>query len=148
MDQPFCRLIDGLIILRPTRESCTHDIRRHWHCWSWSTKFRPMFSAHGLWARKDLYPATPAFTRGLGSTGLIWRPALFSHLLRHAKRCWEISLTRILTGDPFTEKSNLASISHARVIHMYLLIFWMLNRLFSSLVLLLEMIDYRHIHQR
>jgi hypothetical protein len=143
MDQPFCRLIDGLIILRSARESCIHDTWRRRHCWSRSTKFRPMFGAQGLWARKDLYRATPALTQSLGSTGLIRRPAPFSQLLRHTRRCWELSLTRILKGDPFTEKSNLASISNARVARqdIYLLIFWMLSILFSSLVLPLEMID-------
>jgi hypothetical protein len=45
MDQQFCRLTDWLfIILRPARESCTQDIRRRHHCWSRSTKVRPMFA--------------------------------------------------------------------------------------------------------
>jgi hypothetical protein len=33
-------------------------------------QFRPMFGAQGLWAGRNLYRATPAVTRGLGSEGL------------------------------------------------------------------------------
>jgi hypothetical protein len=31
-----------------------------------AAKFRPMLGAHGLWAGRDLYRATPTATRGLG----------------------------------------------------------------------------------
>jgi hypothetical protein len=113
MDQPFCTLIDWLfIILRPAREFWTQDIRRRHHCWSRSTKFRPMFAAQGLWARKGIYRITPAVTRSLCSTDLIRRPTPVQLPL---KRCWGLILIWILAGGPFTEKQNLVSISTAKV---------------------------------
>jgi hypothetical protein len=56
--------------------------RRH-HCRWRAAKFRPMLGAQGLWAGRDLYHATPSVTQGLGFSGLIWRTAPFSRLLRH-----------------------------------------------------------------
>jgi hypothetical protein len=61
-------------------------------------KFRPMLGAQGLWARRDLYRATPAVTRDLGFSGLIRKTAPFSRLLRHTRGCGVSILTRILTG--------------------------------------------------
>jgi hypothetical protein len=54
---------------------------RHHHCWWRAAKFRPMLSAQGLRAGRDLYCATPAVTRNLGFSGLIRRTAPFSRLL-------------------------------------------------------------------
>jgi hypothetical protein len=47
-------------VLRPARESCIHDLRRHYHCLSSATKFRPVMGAQGLWTRRGLYRVTPA----------------------------------------------------------------------------------------
>jgi hypothetical protein len=47
-------------VLPPARESCTDNIRRHYHCWSRATKFRSMCGAQGLWTRMDLYLVTAA----------------------------------------------------------------------------------------
>jgi hypothetical protein len=71
--------------------------RRH-HCRWRAAKFRPMLGAQGVWAGRDLYRATPAVTRGVGFSGLIWRTAPFSRLLRHTRGCGGSILTRILTG--------------------------------------------------
>jgi hypothetical protein len=72
--------------------------RRH-HCqWWWAVKFRPKLGAQGLWARSDLYRATPTVTRDLGFSGLIRRTAQFSRLLRHTRGSGGSILTRILTG--------------------------------------------------
>jgi hypothetical protein len=57
--------------------------RRHHYRWR-AAKFRPVLGAQGLWAGSDLYRATPAMTRGLGFSGLIWR---FSRFLRHTRGC-------------------------------------------------------------
>jgi hypothetical protein len=53
------------------------------HCRWRAAKLRPVLDTHGLWARRNLYRATPAVARALGSSGLIWRTAPFSCLLRH-----------------------------------------------------------------
>jgi hypothetical protein len=71
--------------------------RRH-HCRWRAVKFKPMLGARGLWAGRDLYRATPAVTRDLGISSLIWRTAPFSRLLRHTRGCGGTILTRILTG--------------------------------------------------
>jgi hypothetical protein len=71
--------------------------RRH-HCRWRAAKFRPILGAQGLWAGRDLYRATPAMTRCLGFSALIWRTAPFSRLLRHTRGCGGFNLTRILTG--------------------------------------------------
>jgi hypothetical protein len=71
--------------------------RRH-HCRWRAAKFRPMLGAHGLWAGRDLYRATPTVTRGLGFSGLIRRTAPFSRLLRHVWGCGGPILTRIFMG--------------------------------------------------
>jgi hypothetical protein len=71
--------------------------RRH-HCRWRAAKFRPMLSAQGFWAGRDLYCATPAVTRDLDFSGLIRRTAPFSRLLRHMRGCGGSILTRILTG--------------------------------------------------
>jgi hypothetical protein len=71
--------------------------RRHHSRWR-AAIFRPMLGAQGLWAGRDLYRATPAVTRDLGFSGLIWRTAPFSRLLRHTRGCGGSILTRILTG--------------------------------------------------
>jgi hypothetical protein len=47
--------------------------RRHHYRWR-AAKFRPMLSAQGLWAGKDLYRATPAVTQDLSFYGLIRSP--------------------------------------------------------------------------
>jgi hypothetical protein len=60
--------------------------RRH-HCRWRAAKVRPMLSAQGLWAGRDLYRAIPTVTRDLGFSGLIRRTAPFSRLLRHTKGC-------------------------------------------------------------
>jgi hypothetical protein len=70
--------------------------RRH-HCRWRAAKFRPMLGAQDLWAERDLYRATPAVTWDLFS-GLIWRTAPFSRLLRHTRGCGGSILTRILMG--------------------------------------------------
>jgi hypothetical protein len=56
--------------------------RRHQCRWR-AAKFRPMLSAQGLWAGRDLYRATSAVKRDLGFSGLIRRTATISRLLRH-----------------------------------------------------------------
>jgi hypothetical protein len=71
--------------------------RRHHYRWR-AAKFRPMLGSYGLWAGRDLYCVTPAVTRGLGFSGLIWRTTPFNRLLRLARGCgWPI-LTWILKG--------------------------------------------------
>jgi hypothetical protein len=89
-------LIDYLLFYLPLK-----NISRIWrshHCRWRAAKSRPMFSAQGLWAGRDLYRATPAVTRDLGFSGLIRRTAPFSRLLQHAWECGGSILTRILTG--------------------------------------------------
>jgi hypothetical protein len=56
-----------------------------------------MLGAQGLWAGRNLYPATPTVTRGLGFSGLIRRAAPFSRLLWHTRGFGGPILTRILT---------------------------------------------------
>jgi hypothetical protein len=73
-------------------------IWRRYYCRWRAAKFRPMLSALGLWAGRNLYRATPSVTRDLGLSDLIQRTAPCSRLLRHAKGCWGSTLTRILTG--------------------------------------------------
>jgi hypothetical protein len=65
---------------------------------SLDANFWHVLSAQGLWAGRVLYRATPAVTRGLGFSGLIWRTASFSRLLRHTRGCGGSFLTRILQG--------------------------------------------------
>jgi hypothetical protein len=69
-------------------------------------KFRPMLGAQGLWAGRDLYRATPAVTRSLGFSGLIWRTAPFSRLLWHTRGCGGSILTRIVTGPQSIRNSS------------------------------------------
>jgi hypothetical protein len=57
-----------------------------------------ILGAQGLWAGRDLYHATPAVTRDLGFSGLIWMTTPFSRPLRHTRGCGGSILTRILTG--------------------------------------------------
>jgi hypothetical protein len=98
----FDWLIDWLIIYGfASRIKNISLIWRHHHCRWRATKFWPMLGAHGLWAGRDLYRATPAATRDLGFSGLIRRTAPFSHLLRHTRGCGGSILTRILTGSYF-----------------------------------------------
>jgi hypothetical protein len=89
-------LIDYLVFYVPLK-NISIIWRRH-HCRWRAAKFRPMLSAQGLWAGRDLYRATPTVTFGLGFSGLIRRTAPISCLLRHAWGCGESILTRILTG--------------------------------------------------
>jgi hypothetical protein len=89
-------LIDYLGFYVPLKN--TSLIWRRHHCWWRSAKFRPVLDAQGLWAGRDLYCATPAVTRDLGFSGLIWRTTPFSHLLRHTWGCGGSILTRILSG--------------------------------------------------
>jgi hypothetical protein len=75
----------------------TYMETRH-HCRWRATKFRPMLGAQGLLAGRYLYRATPAETRDLGFSGLIWRTAPFSRLWRQTRGCGGSLLTWILTG--------------------------------------------------
>jgi hypothetical protein len=68
--------------------------RRHQCQWR-AAKLRPML---GLWAGKDLCRATSAVTRDIGFSGLIWRTAPLSRLLRHTREYGGSILTWILTG--------------------------------------------------
>jgi hypothetical protein len=52
-----------------------------------TANFRPMLGAHGLWAGRDLYLATPALTWDLDFSGLIRMTALLGSLLRHTRGC-------------------------------------------------------------
>jgi hypothetical protein len=79
-------LIDYLLFYVPLK-NLSLIWRRH-HYRRRAAKFRPMLSAQGLWAGRDLYRATPAVTRGLGFFGLIRRTAPFSRLLRHTRGVW------------------------------------------------------------
>jgi hypothetical protein len=78
-------LIDYLLLYVPLK-NCSLIWRRH-HCRWRAAKFRPMLSAQGLWAGRDLYRATPSVTRDLSFSGLIRRTAPISRLLRHAWGC-------------------------------------------------------------
>jgi hypothetical protein len=98
-------LIDWLIICCFTSRSRIFHLYGRWR----ASKFRPMLSAQGLWAGRDLYRATPAVTRDLGFSGLIRRTAPFSRLLRHTRGCGGSILTRILTtvnDSLYTEKGK------------------------------------------
>jgi hypothetical protein len=102
-DKPrLLRLIDYLRFYVPFK-NFSLIWRLHHYRWR-AAKFRPMLSAQGLWAGRDLYRATPAMTRGLGFSGLIWRTAPFSRLLRHTRGCGGSILTPILTGLTFCAK--------------------------------------------
>jgi hypothetical protein len=57
-----------------------------------------MLGAQGLWARRDLYRATPTVTRDLSFSSFIRWTASFSRLLRHAWGCRGPILTRFLKG--------------------------------------------------
>jgi hypothetical protein len=83
--------------------------RRHHYRWR-AAKFRPMLSAQGLWAGRDLYRATPAVTRGLGFSGLIRRTAPISRLVRQTWGCGGSILTRIFTG-PISLQIEFLSLS-------------------------------------
>jgi hypothetical protein len=89
-------LIDYLLFYVPLK-NFSLMWRRHHYRWR-AAKFMPMLGAQGLWPGKDLYRATPAETRGLSFSGLIWRTAPFSRLLRHTRGCRGPILTRILTS--------------------------------------------------
>jgi hypothetical protein len=80
---------------------------RH-HCRWRAAKFRPMLSAQGLWARRDLYHATPAVTRDLGFSGLIRGTALFNRLLRHTRGCWGYIVTLINKGLSYIVRSSIS----------------------------------------
>jgi hypothetical protein len=85
-------LIDWLFAgLRPHQEYFTY-MEMH-HCRWRAAKFRPMLSAQGLWAGRDLCHATPAVTRNLGFPGLLRWTIPFSRLLRHTRGCWGSILT-------------------------------------------------------
>jgi hypothetical protein len=60
-------IIEWLIIIYGFTSRSKLICTRHHNRW-WAAKFRPT-----LGAQWDLYPATPAVTRGLGFSGLIWR---------------------------------------------------------------------------
>jgi hypothetical protein len=89
-------LIDNLVFYVPLK-NVSLICRRHHYRWK-AAKFRPMLGALGLWAGRDLYRATLVVTQDLGFSGLIWRTAPFSHLLRHTRGCGGPILTQILTG--------------------------------------------------
>jgi hypothetical protein len=69
-------------------------IWRHPHYLWRAAKFRPMLGAQGLWAGRYFHPATPV-TRNLGFSGLIWRTAPFSRLMRYTRGCGGSILTQI-----------------------------------------------------
>jgi hypothetical protein len=89
-------LIDYLLFYVPLKNILLMW-RRHHYRWR-AAKFRLMLGAQGLKAGRDLYRATPAVTKDLGFSGLIWRTASFSRLLRHTRGCGGYILTWILTG--------------------------------------------------
>jgi hypothetical protein len=97
-------------VLRPAQEFFTHmetsplPVK--------GCKFRRMLSTQGLWAGRDLYRATPAVTRDLGFSGLIWRTAPISRLLRHTWGCGGPILTRILTGRLINEIDQIFIVFH------------------------------------
>jgi hypothetical protein len=88
-------LIDYLLFC-VTLQNLSFNWRRYHYLWK-AAKFKPTLGAQDLWAGRDLYRVTPAVTRGLDFFGLIQKTAPFSHLLRHARCCWGLLLTRILT---------------------------------------------------
>jgi hypothetical protein len=86
-----------ITVLCPAQEFFTHMEMSPMPVKAAGWKCRPMLSAQGLWAGRDLYRATPTVTRDLGFSCLIWRTAPISHLLRHAWGCGGPILTWILT---------------------------------------------------
>jgi hypothetical protein len=97
MHSVFLGSSDWLLLFYVPLKNFSLIWRRH-HCRWGAAKFRPMLSAQGLWAGRDLFRVTPAVTRGLGFSGLIRRTAQFSRLLRHMRGCGGSILTRILMG--------------------------------------------------
>jgi hypothetical protein len=83
----FVRTINDYLLVYVSLKNISLIWRRHHY--RWTKKFRLMLGTWGLWAGMDLYRATPAVTRGLGFSGLIWRTAPFSRLLRHRRGCGE-----------------------------------------------------------
>jgi hypothetical protein len=114
----LCDIVLGTPLVKPFQDWLIDYLRfyvplknlsliwRHHHCWWRAAKFRPMLGAQGLWAGRDLYRATPVVTRDLGFSGLIWRTAPFSRLLRHTRGCGGSILTRF-TGCNITGRENL-----------------------------------------
>jgi hypothetical protein len=98
-------LIDYLLFYAPLK-NISLIWRRHHYRWR-AAKFRPMLSAQGLWAVRELYRATPAVTQGLGFSGLIRRTTPFNRLLRHTRGCRGPTLTRILMGQMDRKRWNL-----------------------------------------
>jgi hypothetical protein len=90
----ICCLFVYLLFYTPLK-----NFSRKWRChhYRWrAAKLRPKLGAHGLWAGRDLYPATSAVTQGLGFSGLIQRTAPFGRLLQHTIGCGGSILTQIL----------------------------------------------------
>jgi hypothetical protein len=113
LDNCYQRLIDYLpfyILLK----NISLIWRRHHYRWR-TAKFRPMLSALGLWAGRDLYRATSAVTRDLGFSGLILRTTPFSLLLRHTRVRGGRILTRILTG----KVGNISISSFSSLLNVY-----------------------------
>jgi hypothetical protein len=96
-DNIIGRLINYLLFYVPLK-NISLIWRRH-HCRWRATKFRPtcMLGAQGLWARRDLYRATPTVTRDLDFSGLIRRTAPGPILTRILTASLE-ELVLIVTG--------------------------------------------------
>jgi hypothetical protein len=91
-------LIDYLLFYAMLKEFFTFW-RRHHYQWR-AAKPRPMLGAQVLWARRDLYCATLAVTRGLGFSSLIRRTTRFNRLLRLARGRGGPILTWIIYTGP------------------------------------------------
>jgi hypothetical protein len=101
---PFMIMSDiymfGWLIVYCFRSCQNLNLSLIWRYCRWRVaKFRFMLRARqGLWAGRDLYHATPGVIRGLGFSGLTWKTASISRLLRHTRGCGGSILTRIVTG--------------------------------------------------
>jgi hypothetical protein len=105
-------LIDWLIICCFTSRSRIFHLYGDVIITGRDAKFRPMLSAHGLWAGRDLYHATPAVTRDLGFSGFIRRTAPFSCLLRYTMECGGPILTRIRMGLSLINKIDISNMTY------------------------------------
>jgi hypothetical protein len=76
-----CRLNEWLSFYVPLKNISLIWIRHHY--WWRAAKFRSMLGAPDLWAKRDLYRATPAVIMGLSLSGLIRRTASTSHFSWH-----------------------------------------------------------------
>jgi hypothetical protein len=100
-------IIDYLLFYVPLKN---FSLRRH-HCWWRDAKLRRMLGTQGNWAGRNLYRCTPAVTRVLNFSCIIWRTAPFSRLLRHTRECGRSS--RVLIQSPLkTCKGMLRTYSY------------------------------------